>query len=478
MANLDDLIDFIKGNPPPSRDVWWKGIWKKQLGDSIAGWTDIAAKSFEASTEWEKIENIRPKSDYAYLCEALVGVIGLRLAKRWCRSGVDAQEEAVAIWLSENLFMWSEFNRNMKESATKALVQRFDHRSFLDWNLNPIIWNDIENTTKSALLTALFRKHPGEPFQSSSDFRSSLEFLAMEHRHSNRWPVIPPLATCTDYIPAPEVDHLRNIMREAGDDTWLARVDDMISRREVAWRMTPQAQRLPYVLESNERELIARLLEITRASGYLPAALPSILISFETPPIFVAYPELEEEDDGVDSDRNERRGNREDRIPTNRERGRPETISIEEILGVYRPRHEQIVIYERGIRWLRNRYDHEWLRAVVLIHEIGHWIAHALPKPGTPTWATDLYVLGDIDVHEGWAQLMTSWIAKRVGGEFMATFEELNRNQSPPYHVFKQFQNEPTDGVMASLEKLRLLPWPARLQDWRKAMRGPVGTLV
>ena len=157
---------------------------------------------------------------------------------------------------------------------------------------------------------------------------------------------------------------------------------------------------------------------------------------------------------------------------------RPETISIEELLGVYRPRHEQIVIYERGITWLRNRYDHEWLRAVVLIHEIGHWIAHALPKPGTPTWATDLYVLGDIDVHEGWAQLMTSWIAKRVGGEFMATFEELNRNQSPPYHVFKQFQDEPTDGVMASLEKLRLLQWPARLQDWRKAMRGPVGALV
>ena len=146
------------------------------------------------------------------------------------------------------LSIWSEFNRNIKESAIKALVRRFNHGSFLHWNLNPIIWNDIDNTTKSALLTALFRKHPGEPFQSPADFCKTLEYLAMGIRRSNRLPAIPSRATCTDYIPAPEVDHLRNIMREAGDDTWLARVDDMISRREVACRrMTPQAQRLPYV---------------------------------------------------------------------------------------------------------------------------------------------------------------------------------------------------------------------------------------
>ena len=61
MANLDDLIHFIKGNPPSSESYWRESDWQEQLGNSIVGWTDIAAKSFETSTEWEKIENVRPK---------------------------------------------------------------------------------------------------------------------------------------------------------------------------------------------------------------------------------------------------------------------------------------------------------------------------------------------------------------------------------------------------------------------------------
>ena len=490
MPDLDDLIDFIKENPPSSELVWWKGDWEKQLTDLIPSWTDIVAKSLETSTEWEKIERSRPRKSYDYLCEALVGVIGMRLAQRWCRSGVDDQKAAATEWLSEHFSMWSEFNQNTKASAIEAFVRQLGRTGFLVWNLNPIVWSDIDETMKSALLTALFREYPGEPFQSSADFLQTWESAvsAKGDDSANGMPVSPPPATRTGYVPAPEIDHLRNIMREAGDDTWLARLDGMILRRVMASRnrnMTPQPQRLPYVPDSNQRELIARLLEMTRRSGYLPAALPSILISSETPPIFVAYPELEEdpefdepklertereEEDRFDGDfRKQRRGNREDRIPT-RDRRRPETISVEDLLGVYQPRHEQIVIYERGIRWRRNRYDQEWLRAVVLIHEIGHWITHALPKPGTPTWATDLYVLGETDVHEGWAQLMTWWIARQVGGRFRETFEDLNRSQSPPYHVFRQFENEPTEGVMASLEKLRLLTWPARLQDWREAM--------
>ena len=459
MADLRDLIDFIKGNPPSSERYWGRREWEEQLADSIADWADVVAKSFENSRDWQKVESARPRKDYDTLCEALVGVIGFRLAERWCLSSLDDQEKAATTWLSENLLMWSKFNQNMRDSAIRrgVLTHRLVH-SFSKWNFDPIIWNDIGNTTKSALLTTLFRVHPGEPFQSLAN--------------ANRVAVVPQLGTYIGYVPAPEVDHLRNIMRDAGDEMWLARLDDMISRREVACRnMTASAQRAPYVLNGNERELVARLLDVTRASGYLPTALPSILISSETPPIFIAYPDLENESDDVDVDRDERYSEREDRVPTNRERGRPETISIEELLGVYQPRHEQIVIYERGIMWQGSRYDRDWLRAVVLIHEVGHWIAHVLQKPGTPTWPTDLYVLADMDVHEGWAQLMTSWIAKQVGGEFMATFNDLNRTQAPPYHVFSEFEHVRKESVMASLEKLRLLAWPARLQDWREAMR-------
>ena len=240
-------------------------------------------------------------------------------------------------------------------------------------------------------------------------------------------------------------------------------LDKMIPHFEEACRVAllQKQHQIPYSPNGNERELIARLMEITCRNGYLPAALPPILISSETPPIFVAYPELEEE--------NENRG--EDQIPRNEQRRAPERISIEDLLGVYQPRLQRIIIYERGIKYLvRKGFDEEWLRAVVLIHEIGHWITHQLPQPGVPTWPTDLYVLGEADVHEGWAQLITWWIAGQVDGKFKHTFEKLNERQSSPYHVFEQFKTEPTDKVMASLEKLRLLQWPARLEDWKKAL--------
>lgn len=243
-------------------------------------------------------------------------------------------------------------------------------------------------------------------------------------------------------------------------------LDEMIPQFKEACQVAllQKQHRIPCSPNGDARELIARLMEITRQSGYLPAALPPILISSETPPIFVAYPELEEEDTNRDE-----RG--EDQIPRDEQRWPPEEISIEELLGVYQPRLQQIIIYERGIKWLvRKGFDEEWLSAVVLIHEIGHWITHQLPKPGVPTWPTDLYVLGEPDVHEGWAQLITWWIADQVDGVFKYTFEKLNKRQPPPYQAFKQFKGEPIDKVMASLEKLRLLQWPARLEDWKKAL--------
>ena len=107
------------------------------------------------------------------------------------------------------------------------------------------------------------------------------------------------------------------------------------------------------------------------------------------------------------------------------------------------------------------------------LHEerLGHWITHMLPKKGSPDWPTDLYILGEKDVHEGWAQLFTSWIADDVGGDFKRTFDELNKNQSSPYHVFEQFKNEPIKNMMDSLETLRRLNWPARLQDWENFIK-------
>ena len=406
-------------------------------------------EAWKNPSEREQIENIRPKTDYKYyhiLYQVLVSSIGLELAKKWFYSEVDDQKKAVIYWSMDNLSMWSEFDQGLKE----AIVDEYNFFYYFDKKMNVCIWNDLNNTMKNKMLTRLFDEYPGKSFVST------------------HMPFAP-----SRYVLDPKVDHLRNIIKEAGDAEYfglfyMAKICEMISQREKAYEdmVSQTQQRIRYNPNENERELIARLMEITSRSGYLPAALPPIFVSSETPPIFVSYPELEEEDN--------RAGNRdergEDRIPRNRERSQPETVSIEELLGVYQPQHEQIIIYEKGIRWRGHRLDEEWLFAVVLIHEIGHWITHILPKPNIPAWKTDLYIQGEADVKEGWAQLMTYWIANQVGGKFKRTFEELNKNQSPPYRVFEQFKDEPIDKVMASLEKLRLLSWPSRLQDWRKAI--------
>ena len=355
MNSTTDLCGLIRFIEERDRDPNWngeKGDWEIALLCSNLDWREIVKKQ----ENWDDIEKAIPHKGHGNLREIFLTVGGLELAKRWLRSGVDAQREAAENWLFDKVNFLDRFDGEL-DKKIDSLDKKID-------KLNEMI-PEFEETCQIAL-------------------------LQKQHRP-------------------------------------------------------------PYDLDGDERELIARLMDITRRSGYLPAALPPILISSETPPLFVAYPELEEENEN-----------------------RPETISVEELLGVYQPRLQQIIIYERGIEWMvgREGFDKEWLETVVLIHEIGHWITHQLPKPGVPTWPTDLYVLGEPDVHEGWAQLITWWIANQddIDRQFKDTFEKLNRKQSPPYRVFEQFKWESQDKVMASLEKLRLLQWPARLEDWKKAL--------
>ena len=266
------------------------------------------------------------------------------------------------------------------------------------------------------------------------------------------------------YLPPPkEVESLCFIMADAGDIVYLKRLDEMISRRLKAYPVA-SFQHPVHEPDSDERKLIAQLMKITHRNGYSESALPLIFVSSQTPPIFVTHPEWEEDEENWDERDKDGR-------PRNRERRKPETISIEGLLGCYDPRLQRIIIYERGIKWMvREGFDKKWLSAVVLIHEIGHWITHQLPKPGGPTWRTDLYNSSEEDVHEGWAQLITWWIADQVKGKFKCTFEKLNERQSWPYDVFKQFIGRSPDEVMASLEKLRRLQCSARLEDWKKAL--------
>lgn len=441
MDDLRNLIEFIECSPDPDLGETYvsTSVWETELTKSIPSWRRV----IKDSDNWARIEKIRPKRNYGNLCRAFLQSGGVKLAKRWFHSDVPDQRDAAERWLT------------------------------IDAAIDASLWCTLDRRMKDHLFHHTFTRFPGEPFQMLEEYSSQFRDIIHRLDHSYVPVAIPIVPHIVGYVCSPQIQKLRSVIEDANDCVYLNIIDAMISRRVAACKVASFQQqiRVPYTPNSNERELIARVMEITRLNGYLPAALPPIFISYETPPIFIAYPELEDDDNENQMPRDHERIRDENQIPRNRERRRPETISIEELLGVYQSHHEQIIIYERGIKWRGHQYDEEWLRAVVLIHEIGHWITHMLPKPGVPTWSTDLFALSETDLKEGWAQLITWWIAKQVGGAFRDTVEKLNGNQSPPYHVFEQFKDEPIDKVMASLERLRGLPWPGRLQDWKSTLR-------
>ncbi|MEO0297321.1 MAG: hypothetical protein ABIN23_07750, partial [candidate division WOR-3 bacterium] len=151
------------------------------------------------------------------------------------------------------------------------------------------------------------------------------------------------------------------------------------------------------------------------------------------------------------------------------ERRRPETISIEEVLGCYVP-NQKIILYARGISWFARRYgiEENLLRMVVLLHEIGHWITHLLPKPGASSWPTEFFIETSEEVKEGWAQLITYWVVDEIGGKIKEIFEKLNNYQSYPYKRYKDFENIEEEKIIDSLKILRQLNKPATIEDWKR----------
>ncbi|MEI7437640.1 MAG: hypothetical protein WCL16_12625, partial [bacterium] len=110
------------------------------------------------------------------------------------------------------------------------------------------------------------------------------------------------------------------------------------------------------------------------------------------------------------------------------------------------------------------------LRAVVLIHEIGHWITHRMPQG---EWLLQHFDATNTNVHEGWAQLLTFWVAAEVEGKFKTAFEKLNLKQSPPYHVFEDFTGIDHNKIMGTLPGLRGLGRGAFRVDWEYLLNPP-----
>jgi hypothetical protein len=223
---------------------------------------------------------------------------------------------------------------------------------------------------------------------------------------------------------------------------------------------TPYSPSTPYSPTDYDKRMIDCLGRTVGASGSIPE-LPPIILSSETPPLFRKYPAIEQEyrrqfEDGTPIDGN---------FPYPHDT----PIDIEEVLGVYYSNPSRIVLYTMGIKWCAWKLGlgEDALRAVVLVHELGHWLSHRMP-PGE--WPLDHFQNTETAVTEGWAQLISYWTVDAIQAtqpEFIDAFQKLNQCQSAPYHVFEEFKGNPRDQMMTSLDNLRKIGRAATLCDWR-----------
>ncbi len=433
MTSLRALLDFFRQQ---IQLPLYKQKWEDQLNAEIPGWEAIV----KDPNNWPQIESeiIAAKNQYEsqLFCSTVVETVGPDLAARWLNLGLIDVEYILNDWIL-----------NTQGYGQKAAPQIE-------------LWTKLDDQAKLDIIHTCLYKYPGEPFDSLRRVQDSLRQTGYERSYL---PVSPLYLTIgyIGYIPSRQIMKLRSIVCATNDTKSLAFIDEGIVRGGGG---LPPKRLFPYTPTSYERELIARIFTITRQSGYRSAELPPIFLSFEAPPIFVAYPELEED---LETDFVE---NQEGNIIRREKRQRPDTISIEELLGLYISNDAHIILFARGIHWYANRYNvsEEMLRAVVLVHEIGHWVTHLLPKPGIPEWPLELYRLTDESVHEGWAQLITWWVVNQVGGKLEQTFDHLNKRQRAAYHVYKKFQTKKVNSVMDSLEILRQLRRPVRIEDWER----------
>jgi len=433
---LNEFLDFLRSNPFKDKKYYiGSDGWLKTFEEKFPDWRDIVNNP----ENWNEIEKIPQIRCIDTLWIALLKVVGVDLAIHW----FDSQDE------------------DRKGPARKYLQENLEY-------LDSSVWKKLNDKIKKYIIDYWFDNSPGEPFASIRK-RGKLKEPFQKYVYPLYfWPQI-------EYIPSISIRNLREIVKNAGDKKYLKYIDELIEERKVATSSKTHNfnNLIRYNPSSDERELIARAMKFFLRNGYKPKSLPEIYLSMEAPPIFVAYPELEEFDDNnnVNDNVNNRRSREEEVgkrcIPRDRQRGRPEIITIEELLGGYIP-NPKIILWVRGIDWLAKRkgYDRELLQAIVLLHEIGHWITHQLPKNTSPGWETNLYVATEKNVHEGWAQLITYWVLDKIGGEIKDIFDDLSNHQSSPYKVYEKFIRKNMDSVLNSLEALRNLKWPARLTDW------------
>jgi hypothetical protein len=227
-----------------------------------------------------------------------------------------------------------------------------------------------------------------------------------------------------------------------------------------------------YVPDTFEQECICLLYKWLSQNGFQNPDLPPIYCSFETPPQFERvvqdWHEIFSDDiwGALTSDNNsaiellnDNQKNlvkelNDGEVPWSAEKRKSlvgRLVSIDTVLGTYHSDTPHIVLYMQGIYASAKRHNvpMEMLRAVVLVHEIGHWISYAVQQFTNIQSNENLqyYLLSDISkesekAKEMWAQLFPYWVAKELRGSFKLTFNTLNTNQRDVYHTYKEFVKE------------------------------------
>lgn len=129
-------------------------------------------------------------------------------------------------------------------------------------------------------------------------------------------------------------------------------------------------------------------------------------------------------------------------------------------LGEYIAEKQEIILYGRAIAKASLDLDVEEivLRAVVLIHELGHYITHAHPLKGIAEEPFDnvLFSGSDTDFLECVAQLFAYWATKEDGPyNLHDVFDKLASKQSGPYKVYLKYLNESPKIILQAIAVLR-----------------------
>lgn len=255
---LLELLDYLKR--------------KKSLQDvdrNFPNWRELLRDRSELS-RLENFELDYHDTDPAAIIEIYEEILraaGINLATLWASS-----ESPFKRWVAENYF-------RTFTSPVEISVE---------------LWKNLTRKEKLQIICNIFENNPGEPFhflkQIYFQLTSPDTIQFKRHRDVVLW--FPSIG----YVPSVEVVHLRSVIEQAGDLEFLKIIDSTIARYSQACeRLTlfEGVLRYLYTLSSDERELLARALEPFLDEGFKLAPLPPVFISFEAPPLFIAYPQLD-----------------------------------------------------------------------------------------------------------------------------------------------------------------------------------------